>query len=535
MKKALYYFYFILSAFVSYAQPQPDKAVFDITAYGAVGDGEKLNTDSIQKAIDDCHEQGGGVVVLPEGVFLSGTLELKDNVTFHLKKGGVLLGSPHIANYKNIDPFTEGLGINVGSALLVAADAKNIGIEGEGIINGQGSKLKEEHIKTDKRPESERWGRRPFLLRIVRCAGVKVKDVTLKYAGAWTSHYFQSENIRIENVTIISHGVAHNDGIGIDGCQDVFIKNCDIDSGDDALVFKTTSSKMACRNVVVKGMRLKSRQAGIKMGTESMAPFENIKISDCHIYDTRNGGIKLLTVDGAHLRNVEISDITMVNVRTPMLFRLGSRLSVFRKNEDTRQQTGTMENVVIRNVTAQAAAEAQLTPPSGILITGVPGHDITDLTLENIEIDLAGGGTEEHARQIVPEAIDQYPEIKTFGPRVPAYGIWARHVKGLNLNKIRFILGSNDLRPAFVCEDGKDILLTDWKIPETSGAPEILRLEEVKGALIRRIETKGSADAFIRIEGKNSGNIRLSANKAPGIENMVKISSGADPKAVSIN
>ncbi len=96
-------------------------------------------------------------------------------------------------------------------------------------------------------------------------------------------------------------GVAHNDGIGIDGCQDVVIKNCDVISGDDALVFKTTSSKMACKNIVVSGMRLKSSQAGIKMGTESMAPFENIKISNCHIYETRNGGIKLLTVDGAHL------------------------------------------------------------------------------------------------------------------------------------------------------------------------------------------------------------------------------------------
>jgi polygalacturonase len=109
------------------------------------------------------------------------------------------------------------------------------------------------------------------------------------------------------------------------------------------------------------------------MGTESMAPFEDIKISNCHIYDTKNGGIKLLTVDGAHLRNIEISDITMSEVRTPMLFRLGSRLNVFRKDQDTKQPTGSFENVVIRNVKAQAADSAQLKPPSGILITGVPG------------------------------------------------------------------------------------------------------------------------------------------------------------------
>src|SRR6185503_12119030 len=118
-----------------------------------------------------------------------------------------------------------------------------------------------------------------------------------------------------------------------------------------------------------------------------------------------------------------------------------------------RQPTGTFENVVIRNVKAKGADSAQLTPPSGILITGVPGHYITDLTLENIEISLAGGGTIEQAHQQVPEAVDKYPEVKTFGPLVPAYGIWARHVKGLKLLNITLHLDSNDRRPAFICED----------------------------------------------------------------------------------
>ncbi len=153
------------------------------------------------------------------------------------------------------------------------------------------------------------------------------------FAAAWTSHYFQCNRLHIEDVKITSYGVPHNDGMDIDGCKDVVITNCDIESGDDALCFKTTSSTMACRDITVSNMRLKSGHGAIKMGTESMAPFENIKISNCYIYNTNNGGIKLLTVDGAHLRNVEISDITMVDVKTPILLRLGSRLSVFRKRE----------------------------------------------------------------------------------------------------------------------------------------------------------------------------------------------------------
>ncbi|MEE1945286.1 glycosyl hydrolase family 28 protein [Pedobacter sp. KR3-3] len=505
-------------------------ADFDITRFGAVGDGTTLNSQAIQKAIDACHQSGGGKVIIPAGKFLSGTIALKDNVTIYLQKDAVLLGSVDLKDYQNLDPFTEGLGIDVGWALLVAVDAKNIGIEGEGTIDGQGSAIKAKHILTDTRPEGQRWGLRPFLVRIVRCTGVTVRGVTLKYAGAWTSHYFQSRQILIENVKIQSVGVAHNDGIGIDGCQQVRIKDCDVTSGDDALVFKTTSRLMACKDIEVSGLRLKSNQAGIKIGTESIADFENIKITNCHIYDTKNGGIKLLTVDGAHISNVLISDITMDEVRTPMLFRLGSRLNVFRKNTETKKTTGSFENVTIRNVKAKAADNAQLTPPSGILITGVPGHDITNLTLENIEITLAGGGTTEDSRVAVPEAIDQYPEVKTFGPKIPAYGIWARHVKGLKLINVKFNLASNDRRPALVCDDGKELTVSNWDLPTTTGAEAIVRLESVAGANISGISIKGDARALVRVEGTNSKSISVANNKASTIKKQVEFASGAKPK-----
>lgn len=432
---------------------QAQTATFNVKKYGAKGGGKRIESPAIQKAIDACHKAGGGTVIVPKGTYLSATIQLKDNVTLHLEKDALILGTTDYKAYDNLDPFTEGLGIEVGRALLVAVDAHNIGLTGEGAIDGQGSALKERHIKEDTRPEKDRWGLRPFLVRLVRCDGVNVNGVTLRYAGAWTSHYFHCRNVSISNVTIRSFGVAHNDGIDIDGCQHVRISHCDIISGDDALCFKTTSSKMACSDIVVSDMLLKSNQSGIKMGTESMAPFENIRISNCKIYDTKNGGIKLFSVDGAHLRNVEISDITMDEVRTPMLFRLGARLNVFRKNEDTKQPVGSFENVTIRNVNAIAADKAQLDPPSGILITGIPGHYITNLTLENIHIRLLGTGTPEDALSKVPEAIDQYPEVKTFGPKIPAYGVWARHARGLKLKNVTFELKNPDARPEILCED----------------------------------------------------------------------------------
>ena len=126
---------------------------------------------------------------------------------------------------------------------------------------------------------------------------------------------------------------------------------------------------------------------------------------------------------------------------------------------------------------------------------------------------LLGSGTVENSRQAVPEAIDQYPEVKTFGPIIPAYGVWARHVKGLKLKNITFRLKTNDLRPAFIIEDGKDIEVNNCKIPETSGAQSIVRLENVDGAIITNTEAKGNAEAFVRVEGSDSKNVKLTGNK----------------------
>ena len=104
----------------------------DVKEYGAIGDSRFLNTKQLQQAIDACHNSGGGRVYFPEGNYLTGTIVIKDHVILHLKKGARILGSTDIEDYRNLDPFTEGLGIDVGWALVVAVDAKNIGVEGEG-------------------------------------------------------------------------------------------------------------------------------------------------------------------------------------------------------------------------------------------------------------------------------------------------------------------------------------------------------------------------------------------------------------------
>jgi glycosyl hydrolase family 28 len=506
----------LMFCFAIQAQARDAKLTLSITDHGAVGDGNTLNTEAIQRAIDTCTKRGGGIVRVPQGRFVTGTILLKDNVTLYLDEGAILLGSLNPADYRNVDPFKDGLGAEVGFAMVAAVDAKNIGIVGHGAINGRGKEIAEGMPF-----KGEGWGSRPFLLRFVRSRNISLRDIQLLYAAAWTCNFFQARNVTIERLKIESYGVPHNDGINIDSSQGFRIKDCDVDSGDDALVFKTTSS-MPIRDILVTGCRLKSRQGAIKFGTESVANFENVRISNCQIRDTRNGGIKLLSVDGAHLQNIRITDITMVNVATPIFVRLGARLKTFRPGEK-QGQVGEIRNVLIKNVRAVAAGQAQIMPPSGIFITGIPGHQVGTLLLENIEIELAGGGTREQGRQLLEEKIDVYPEINRFGPRLPAFGVYARHVNGLTIKGLTLKLGAPDHRPALVCQDCENAEFVEWKLPASAESESLVRLESSRRILLKGFELIGMTSTFARIEGNDSGAIRLMNNKLGGTRKSVEL------------
>lgn len=491
---------------------------YDVHQYGVVGDSATVNTIAIQKLIDNANANGGGVIHFPPGQYISGTILLKDNITLSLDEKASLVGSDQIADYKLVDSFRTGNGAPMGYCFIGAVDARNVGIIGRGRINGRGKDLLERAGK----------GKRPFLVRFVRSNGVTLKGVQLTNSAAWTVHFFASKNIDIADVSIYSRGLGNNDGFDIDCSQNVRISNCDISTGDDGLCFKTTWSKMACRDITVKGLRISSNHAGIKWGTESMAPFENIKISDVYIYDTHNGGIKMNSVDGAKISNIEISNVVMDNVRTPMLFRLGARRNVFRKSEDVKQPVGTIENVVVRNVKAKSATKAQLRPPTGILITGVPGHCIENLTLQNIAISLPGGGSAADADHSVPEAETAYPEVSTFGPTIPAYGIWARHVKALTLDHISIRLDSADLRPAFFVQDSREIKIVNSKVPVATGAESVVYLENVSGAMVSKNQIIGSDTELVK--EKNCSNVVVENNKTSGSATKYKLFAESDKK-----
>ncbi len=434
--------------------------IADITESGVVANGETLNTTAIQKVIDDCSASGGGTLVFPAGRYLTGTIRIKSGVTLRLEKDAVLLGSTRVEDYLNLDPFIDGSGNPMGHALVVAVDAENVGIEGEGTVDGQSPALKR---------NQESYQMRPFLLRWVRCRNVTVKDVRLTNPGAWTLNFHQSSGILVEKVTIRSRdlGMHNNDGINIDSCENVRVKDCDVISGDDALVIKATSAGKPSRDITATDCKLSTRTNAIKLGTESIGGFEDITVTGCQIRKTQMAGIALYAVDGADLKNVTVSDITMDGVTVPISIRLGARLKAFREGDKPLPQPGRLCDVTIRNVRAKNIAKI------GMLINGVPGHPVENLTLESIHLELPGGGTEKDAKVKFGEKEKNYPEWDMFGKTMPAYGIYARHLRGVRFDKVTVGLLKPDARPSTVLIDVEGIAPADFSLGKAAVAREL--------------------------------------------------------------
>ncbi|MUH35521.1 glycoside hydrolase family 28 protein [Zobellia amurskyensis] len=449
---------------------QQQKKVWDIRDYGAIADNKTINTKAIQDAVDACTEAGGGTVTIESGIYISGTILLKDNVILNVAENATLLGSINPNDYKSIDPFVDATGQLRGKCLVGAVDANNIAITGKGTIDGRGDMFTPQKVNEtlEALGESEKETQdfkenslyaggkvrkfdRPFLVRLVRSINVKLTDIHLRQPAAWTLHFFQCKNFEVDGIDIYSHANKNNDAIDIDSSSDGVIKNCTIDSGDDAICFKTTSPKPSA-NIEVFDCKISSEWGAIKFGTESMGDFKNISIKNCFIHDTRGGGIKILSADGANIDNILIDNITMENVEMPIFIRLGERRLVYR--DAPRQPVGSIDHVTISNITATTRKkdDFRLSPTSGFFFTGTPNHKIGQVKLENIKITLPGGGTEKDAEIVVPENETDYPEFTKLGA-VPAYGMYARHITGLDTKNISFTLNSEDKRKEIVLVD----------------------------------------------------------------------------------
>lgn len=510
----------------------------NIIELGARADGKTLSTDLIQKAIDDCSASGGGTVTIPTGVFLTGTVFLKNNVILYLENGAVLLGSTKIEDYKR-------------GGVIRAFKANNIGITGNGSIDGQGFAFwayRKGTTYSHKQPSAGN------LVQFEACKNVIIENVTLRGSESWTLHFLACDEVLVTGIKIRNplHG-PNTDGIDINMCSNVRISNCDIYTNDDAIVLKSREPDYygkICENITITNCVLTTICNAFKIGTETMSDFRNIVFSNSTIKGANPGdelakvtaayldsnrlsierlgpssGISLETVDGSNLQGVNITNIVMDGARVPIFIRLANRGRYIEVQKRTVPVPGTLKDVIISNIIAYNASSASS-------ISSIPGHYVENVLLKNIIIRIKGGGNKELAGKELDEKIDSYPEGLMWGT-MPVSGFFVRHVKGLQMSDIKVIVDENDMRPLIKFDDVSDLFINNLQTNGIYSGECILDFNNVKNARLLNVDfPETTAIPWLFFRGEETSNIIIRTIDNIQSKNLFKTDSMITGKAI---
>ncbi len=485
---------------------------FDVTAFGAKGDGKSLDTPAINKAIDAAAAAGGGTVYLSAGTYRCFSIRLKSNVALYLDQGATILAadpSDKDGQYDAPEPNQWDQYQDFGhshwhNSLIWGENLENISILGPGRIWGKGlvrsgaqSRTKEQNeglgnaasdpgagpfgYPNPRDAVESGWGNKSISLKL--CHNVIIRDISILHGGHFAILATGVDNLTIDNLKIDTN----RDGIDVDACKNVRISNCSVNSPFDdgicpkssfALGYARSTEHVTITNCQVSGYdegtllngtykRDFRNQNGsfsptgrIKFGTESNGGFKNITVSNC-VFDYCRG-LALEAVDGALLEDVTISNITMRDISTsPFFLRLGFR----GRGPKETTTVGALRRVIISNIVVYNAD-----PKYASIISGIPGHSIEDVRLSNVRIYYRGGGTKEQAALDPPEKEDAYPEPTMFG-ELPAYGFFIRHVKGLEMRDVEVSYLKEDARPPFWLNDVIGVDFQHVKTQRSEGMP----------------------------------------------------------------
>ena len=425
---------------------------YNIVDFGAKNDTTVLSTLAIQQAIDQCSKDGGGRVVVPAGMFKTGTIVLKSHVDLHLETGATLYGSTRLEDYTPLKPAYVSLRTQGETVQLIYADrVSNVSISGFGTIDGRGAAFK-------KLSWNDEGITRPHLLRFIECQDINVSDVTLRNSGCWIQHYLACDRLRITGIKIFNRNNYNNDALDLDGCHEVVVSDIIADSDDDGITLKSTSPRL-CENIVIRNCIVSSHCNAIKLGTETNGGFRNINISDCVVHPSADQSsqffgdpskrgtsvISLEITDGGTLENVHVSNIVAEGTESPIFIRLSNRARGYAKDIPVTK-VGTIRGVHLQNITVNGAGQ------TGCSITGLPGHPVENIWLTDITINQQGGCGE----LAVPEDEKEkdYPEATMWGV-LPAKGFFVRHARNVTFRNINITTTLPDARPDFVQVDAE--------------------------------------------------------------------------------
>ncbi|MFA9370843.1 MAG: glycoside hydrolase family 28 protein [Labilibaculum antarcticum] len=510
---ALLFSFALVHSFESSAKGK-DKKYF-VTEFGAISNGETLNTKAIQSLIEKVNKKGGGTIVFPAGKFLSGSLVMKSNVSIHLEEGAILLGSTNPMDYPQVEmlgrPVSPKKDDNSQIALLVAFRANNFTISGKGKIDGQGrtlalniDSLHHAGVIVDPKYNYRRMRpnetARPKLFRFSMCSHVAISDLQLSNGACWGLSFELCENLTLDNLKVQNRAYWNNDGIDITDCKNVQITNCDINSADDGICLKSYYPDYCNDSIYIANCTVRSSASAIKFGTASYGGFKNVKIENIKIYDTFRSAIAIESVDGGAIENIEVSNIVAENTGNAIFIRLGHR---------DGENPGSIKNIHIHDIKIQVPFGRPDTNydmrgpavnffhnPLSSSITGIPGFCVEDVLIENVEITCPGRASKGMAYvplsrlNQVPENIKGYPEFTMFG-ELPAWGFYVRHAKGITFKNVRMNLDKEDYRPALVFDQVDNIEIKNIYLQGADKKQIILK--ETKG-----LSTDDDAKLLIR-------------------------------------
>ncbi|WP_162555788.1 glycoside hydrolase family 28 protein [Reichenbachiella versicolor] len=496
-----YIYITLLVVLITFLTKAEEKA-FNILDYGAKRSHEVPSTEAIQATIDACSANGGGRVIIPKGTFTTGTLFLKSNVTIQMEARSELFGSTSLEDYAAVPIATEEP--RFSKCLFYAKGEKNIKFIGHPRteLNGRGYFFK--HSKE-----------RPKLFRIEECTNIEFDNMIIKNSGSWCVYFRECDSINIHHTALYNKENRNNDGMNFDGCSNVRITDCNLQVEDDAICLKSSVDRMT-ENFYVANCTVSSYWASLKFGTASKTGFRNIKVENCQFFDSRHGAIKLLAVDGAIIENVEISNIKLYNCAGPIFLRLGNRGRDY--SESIRQvykadakpegrPVGQIKNVTFRNI--EARLTGRIDPPTeGVMFTGLPGHYIEDVTLENINFSFTGFGDLGVRDKEVLEDEARYPEQLFFGV-LPSYGMYLRHVKGLKMKNVRMTLRNHDDRQAIVMDDVIKSDFSNIKFDIRSEAKSGIVIKNSTKLHFNSVNANGEVERLIEVQGDRSKDIKL--------------------------
>jgi polygalacturonase len=510
---------------------------FNIKKFGAISDGITLNTNSINKAIAACNQKGGGVVLVPAGMWLTGPLDLKSNVNLHLSRNAVLQFSSDFSQYPIIEGYYEGLRAGRCKSPISGQGLENVAITGNGIIDGNGDAWRmvkkdkltstqwaakiasggvlsadqktwyptEKSLKgsTAKSPGVLRTGAtikdfeeykdflRPNMVALYSCNKVLLEGVTFQNSPAWNLHPFLCSNLTLRGVNVKNPWYAQNgDGIDLESSDHTLIENSTFDVGDDGICIKSGRDEQ-----------------GRKLGK----PTQDVIVRNCVVYHAHGGFVIGSEMSGG-AKNIFVDNCTFIGTDVGLRFKT------------TRGRGGVVEKIYVNNISMKDInAEAIL----------------FDMYYEAKDPVVLAGENREQPKVVVMPVTEATPQFKDFhvsniycsGAQTALFirGLPEMTIKGLYLENMVI-----SAKKGIVCTQAEDIHIKNFKMITADTNP-VISIDESKNISLDGISYNTNSELLLKISGTHTAGIAVSNTNTASVKKQVEFADGATAKSIEIN